>query len=305
MRMSAAVLSILFLSAAPSLANCWNAADSGGPGDPVEICVNGSCERTFKTHECAGAWGLSIGYANGMLVEQDISVTPPTTVVSRSGVAMTAGEVAGITCTDIAGAGACAFGSAQAVSAGGDDAAQMQVIRQTFEGMLGIDAENMQVSLIEAGLLTGSADGVWGPATERAFRSALAVARQNGISPDLASDVGLVQFVTAVRGLRFDPESGLSAQPFAGAHMLVVASRQDMGAAQAVFAELTGRMEASGLPGRAGVLTSLNGWLAITAGMYSKAGCAAMVDRLKAAGVVPGDAYCAPVEKFDPMNWTT
>lgn len=306
-----AVLCTMLLSAVPAFASCWNAADSGGPGDPVEICLAGVCEQTFKTHECAMLDGLSIGYANGMMVEQDLSVSPPVTVVSRNGQRLTPEQVAGITCVDTAGAAACAFGMAQASApaAGGDpagdEAAQLAQARTTFGAMLGIDAETMQIRLIEAGLMTGPADGQWGPATEAAVRAALAVARENGIVVDTATDTGLFEMLNAISARLFDPDSGLSKQPFAGAHMLVVASRQDMGEAQALFGALSQRLADAGLPDRAGVLTSMNGWLAITAGMYSKGGCTAMADRLKAAGVVPGDAYCAPVEKFDPMNWTT
>lgn len=298
-----AMLLMTMLSTSPAFAMCWNAQESGEPGMPVEICRNGRCEVTEKIFECANADGLRIGYQNGLSVEQDLRATPPVTIVTENGRRLTPQEIAALTCNDIAGMGACAFDLARAPT-DADITTQIAQIRQQFESAMGIDAENLQVALLEAGIFTGTVDGTWGPDTEQAFIEALKIAQSYGFSPNLDDDSALYKLANAVRNWKFDPDSGLSRLPFAGAHLLVVASRKTASEAYAVQDELAARMNAVNLPNRAGVFPTLNGWFATTAGMYSKAGCLVQADRLKAQGVLPPDAYCAAIERFDPMAWT-
>jgi len=42
----------------------------------------------------------------------------------------------------------------------------------------------------------------------------------------------------------------------------------------------------------------------VVAGMYSRNGCVAQADQFKAMRLIPGDSYCAGLDRFDPFNWT-
>lgn len=295
-------LCLAVLSGSPALANCWNAEDEGQTGDPVEICRNDTCEVTAKVFECVSLSSLIIGYANGLSVSQDLTVTPPVTNVLDNGRRLSPSEVGAITCKDIEGRAACAFDIAQRLPTA-DIEAQLSQIEAHFKAQLGVDAEHMQMKLMEAGLLSGRIDGVWGPATEDAFRQAIRVADSYGVEFDYTRESAMYELVNSVRGWNFDPDSGLIAQPFAGAYILVVASREQPADAEANYEMLDARLLTVGLSGRAGILTAANGVFAVTAGMYTQVGCEEMAMRLKSDGLIPKDAYCASIDRFDPMNW--
>lgn len=290
--------------AAPSFAGCWNAADSGVVGPAVEICIDGRCETATLTFECANASGLQAGYTNGLSVNIDISVEPNQVVLSRNGTRLSAAQIATATCRDIESDG-CKFGKTPVNAIGDADAeGQLALIRSRFAGLIGVDAEGFQSILFETGLYAGAIDGVWGANLEAAVREALRLAAERGIAVDLTSDQAMFGFLYAVRDAYANPDSGLSQQPFAGAHLLVVASRQSYEEAEPIAASLEAALAATGFPGRTSIIPSLNGWLALTAGMYNKDECLAQADALKGQGLLPADAYCAPVEKFDPFYWT-
>lgn len=292
----------VLISATPSLAACWNAADEGQAGPEVEICISGSCDVATLEYECANSSGLQAGYSNGLTVEIDTSFDPPKVYMGRNGQQLSALETGEATCVDPNGGDGCKFGSELEGSNPALD--QVALVKSRFINLLGVDAEGFQLALIDAGLLSGVPDGTWGPVMESAVAQALFIAAERGILIDLSSDDGLFQFVYAVRDAVAEPGIGLSRLPFVGAHMLVVASRKTYEEADPVRLNLEAQLFAIDFGNRTRLVPATNGWIAITAGMYQKDECAGVSERLKGQGLIPADAYCAPVEKFDPMAWT-
>lgn len=304
MKLAALTTVFAFKSVSAAFGGCWNAADSAVVGPEVEICIDGSCTRTTLTFECADASGLKAGYANGLSVQINTMTQPFSTLLALNGQQLSAAQIEGASCLNIDGGDGCKFGVQSASEAPSDPDTDLNAVKARFSQLLGVDAEGFQSALIEAGLLTGVADGVWGSSTEVAVRQALFIARERGIPVDLSTDDGLFRFIYAVKDANADPNSGLARSPFAGAHLLVVASRQTYEEAMPIASQLEGTLARAGFSNRTSLVESLNGWVAITVGMYPKEGCLAASESLKSQGLVPSDAYCAPVEKFDPMSWT-
>lgn len=302
MKASIFVFAATLMGSAPAFAACWNAADTGEQGPEVEICIDGSCEKTNLEFECANANGLQAGYANGLSVEIDTAFNPPKVYLGRNGKQYSSEQVSAATCVDPNGGDGCKFGAVPVeVNSSAD---QVGLVKSRFMNLLGVDAEGFQLALIEAGLLPGEPDGTWGPVMEFAVSQALTIAAERGIPVDLSSDDGLFQFVYAVRDAVAEPGIGLSRFPFVGAHMLVVASRETYEEADPVMQNLETQLSAIDFANRTRLVPATNGWIAVTAGMYPKNDCLSVSEQLKGQGLIPADAYCAPVEKFDPMGWT-
>ena len=71
----------------------------------------------------------------------------------------------------------------------------------------------------------------------------------------------------------FNEDSGLSSQPFDGAFMLVVALLKSGDEAVLTANRLEDILTRNDFPGRVMALNSLNGWVSVTAGMYTQQGC--------------------------------
>lgn len=299
---------VVMMAPLPAVASCWNAADTGVPGPSAEICIGGVCESTTLDFECANAMGMMAGYANGLHIEVDVSVTPEKVIVSKDGARFSDQDIASATCA-ASDLDACKFGTFIEVAAdgagnGGGDDVGIAAIKARFDGLLGVDAAGFQQILIETGFLTGNADGVWGPATEAALSAFVIAASQYGISIDTSGDEEMFRSMYAAYNVLYDPRSGLARYPFEGAHLLVVASRNTYEEAERVYYDVEATMTSIGFAGRAGVYPAISGVLAITVGMYPKDVCLETADHFKAQGLIPTDSYCLPKEKIDPMAWT-
>lgn len=293
-----------------AMAVCWNAEESGSPGPAVEICINEQCETTRLTSECPLSDALIAGYANGLSVAIDLSASPPVTKLSKSGVALSPEEVQTASCRELEGGDGCKFGKPHPVaqenqgltSATNDN--QIAAIREHFKSLIGVDAEAFQNILIEANLLNSKADGVWGAETEAAVKEALQLADLKGIRIVVSTADAMFSSFHNLGASLFDPRSGLARQPFDGAQLLVVASRRTYEEAEPLAVQLEASLSSADYANRTAMIPSLNGWVAVTAGMYSDDGCQTALSRLQGNGLIPADSYCAPIEKFDPMAWT-
>lgn len=299
---------VVFPSSA--MAVCWNAEDSGSLGPAVEICINEQCETTRLTSECPLTDGLIGGYANGLSVAIDLTTNPPITRLSKSGVAFSEDAVRTASCRELEGGDGCKFGKQAMVATIGQAATAtanttlIAAIREHFNTLLGVDAEAFQSILIEANLLHSKADGVWGAETEAAVEDALQLAELKGIAIDVSSVDAMFSSFHILGASLFDPRSGLARQPFDGAQLLVVASRRTYVEAEPLVVQLEATLSSSDYANRTAMISSLNGWVAVTAGMYSDDGCQTALSRLQGNGLIPADSYCAPIEKFDPIAWT-
>lgn len=299
---------VIMVTPIPALANCWNAADTGVPGPSAEICIGGVCEATNLDFECANAMGLMAGYANGLHIEVDVSVTPEKVIVSKDGTRFSDEDIANATCA-AADPETCKVGTFIEAAAGdamngGVDNVDIAAIKSRFDGLLGVDASGFQEILIETGFLTGNADGVWGPATEAAVSAFVVAANEMGFTIDATSDETLFYSMNDARAALFNPNSGLSRYPFDGAHLLVVASRSSYEESEQIVQDLEARLASIGFAGRTGMYPAMSGVIAITSGMYPKEVCKTKSDDLKANGIIPQDSYCLSVEKIDPLAWT-
>jgi peptidoglycan hydrolase-like protein with peptidoglycan-binding domain len=100
--------------------------------------------------------------------------------------------------------------------AGSATDADLSRIEAYFSGALGVDSEHVQMSLREAGFLSGPdapyrPDGrsvLWVPNVESAFRAALEHARLAGVPYDLSTEDGFYRFVEEVSRHRLTPTDG-------------------------------------------------------------------------------------------------
>jgi len=180
----------------------------------------------------------------------------------------------------------------------------MSLLEGHFRNALGVDAEYVQLALLEAGLYHGAFDGQWGGQTANAFIDALDWANSRGMQYDLTTEDGFYEFVWGIRAALFSVDSGLSRTPTGNEAILVAASRASMGEAQQLANQLDQKLTARGYPSRAYVLLAANGWYAVVAGMYSRDGCIDKAEQFKGMGLIPNDSYCAGLDRFDPFNWT-
>ena len=146
---------------------------------------------------------------------------------------------------------------------------QVSIIRGLYGQLLGVDATSVQVSLKEADLYRKPISDEWSPALGEAFVNALDWSHSRGSCWTFSTVQDVIDFAEATRSVFFNEDSGLSSQPFNGA------------------------------------FNSLNGWISVTAGMYPQQGCKDKVLELAGQGLIKRDAYCAPIARFDPMNWTS
>jgi hypothetical protein len=284
-------------------AACWNAADSGLAGPAVEICFSGQCQQTNMISECAMSAGAFMDYANGWSVNYSIIDGQEVVSVSFNEQAITAEAYKGFSCRDLDDDMGCRFPEALRAVTVPPGLGDLAKIEQYFRGSLGIDAEYVQLALLEAGLYDGTIDGVWGPGTADAFATALDWANSRGGQYDLSSEEGYYAFVRATRHTFFDIDSGLSRSPTGLEYLLVVASIQDPSAARDLADQYEAHLRRAGLPNLAYPLVTVNGWNAVVAGMYSQAGCQRQAERLKSENLIPADSYCAALARFDPFNW--
>lgn len=247
--------------------------------------------------------GAFIDYANGWSVDYSIIDRQEIASVSLNGRTITADEFKAFSCRDLDDDMGCRF--PEALQAGKSNSGRdgLVQIEQYFRGSLGVDAEYVQLALLEAGLYDGSIDGVWGSGTADAFAIALDWADSRGGQYDLSSEDGYYAFVRATRDAFFDIDSGLSRSPTGIEYLLVVASVQDPVAARDLADQYEAHLRRSGMPNLAYPLVAVNGWNAVVAGMYSQAGCQRQAERLKAASLIPADSYCAELSRFDAYNW--
>jgi hypothetical protein len=149
----------MFLPGTAATAACWNADEAGVQGPAVEICYQGSCERTYMALECAGGGGASIGYANGWAINSEITGNNVIQTVSFNERALTADQLKMLSCRDLDGDYGCRFPEATIASTGGNRNDPMSLLEGHFRNALGVDAEYVQLALLEAGLYHGAIDG--------------------------------------------------------------------------------------------------------------------------------------------------
>lgn len=294
---------LAMITATSASAACWNADEAGVSGPAVEICFQGSCEQTNMILECAGGWGATIGYANGWAVNVEIMGNDVSRSVSLNERVMTDQQLQTLTCRELDAEDGCRFPEITLASAHSDADHPIDLIEQHFRNALGVDAENLQLWLLEAGLYHAPIDGQWGMRTEDAFMDALDWANSRGMQYDLRTEDGFYDFVLNIRSALFNVDSGLSRTPTGNEFLLVTASRRSMAEAEQLADELDLQLTARGYPSRAYVLVATNGWYAVVAGMYSQNGCVAQADQFKNMGLIPSDSYCAGLDRFDPFNW--
>lgn len=301
----AATFAAVIITAKQASAACWDARELGVQGPAVEICYGGQCEQANMILECAGAWGATIAYSNGWQVDVQIMGNTSTQTVSYRQQALAPNLLSSLTCRDLdADGGACRFPRSGEVGPIVTAASPMSLIEMHFRNALGVDAETVQLSLLEAGFYGGAIDGAWGPQTQDAFIDALDWAHSRGMQYDVRTESGFYDFVWGIRRALFDVDSGLSRTPTGGEFLLVAGSRRTLAEAQQLVAEVDGRLAARGYPNRTYWLTAANGWYAVVAGMYSQSGCTTRAQAFKSMGLIPGDSYCAGLDRFDPMTWT-
>ncbi len=300
-----ALVAATILTTTDASAACWNADEAGVAGQAVKICYQGTCEQTHMVLECAGGWGAIIGYANGWAINSEIVGGDVTRTISLNERALTNEQLQTLTCRELeAGGDGCRFPDITLASAFSDTNDPMRLIEHHFRNALGVDAENLQLSLFEAGLYRGAVDGRWGMRTEDAFMDALDWANSRGMQYDLRTEGGFYEFVWDIRNALFDIDSGLSRTPTGNEFLLVTASRRSIPEADQVANQLDRQLTARGYPGRTYVLVAANGWYAVVAGMYSRDGCIDKAEQFKGMGLIPNDSYCAGLDRFDPFNWT-
>ena len=175
---------------------------------------------------------------------------------------------------------------------------EIQKIQHYFEEALGVDAENVQLSLLEAGLYLGEIDGVWNKSTRQAFVNALdwSYSRAGGV--DLSTERAFYDFVDSIREVFFDEDSGLAQWPTGNSFLLSVMAHRDYNVALNSMKMIDQRLTDYGYPMRARVVNAKSGWFVIAAGMYSEGGCEQQSIIFKRVGIIPGDSYCAPEDKF-------
>ena len=288
------------IASTPAAAGCWSAVDSGTSGAAVEICLDRNCEGAFLDLECANAGGTILEYSNGWRIEHTFSGTSETTTITLNGRLVGAGELQRLSCRNLDEEGGCRFPSAGPAPLAGNP---LDLIEGYFKAALEIDATHIQISLLEAGLYSGVIDGIWGRGTRGAFADALDWANSRGMSYDLSSDEGFYRFVADIRAALYDIDSGLGQTPNGSEYFLVTASRRTSQDAVQVANGLEKRLAQIGFPNRVSVLRATNGWIAVTAGMYSQQGCGEKAALLKSYNLIPQDAYCAEYARFDPFNW--
>ena len=298
------IAAMVMMAATTVSAACWNADEAGVSGPAVEICFEGSCEQTNMVLECAGGWGATIDYANGWAVNVEIMGSDVSRSVSLNDRLLTDQQLQTLTCRELDGEDGCRFPEITLASAHSNSDHPLDLIDQHFRNALGVDAENLQLWLLEAGLYHGPIDGQWGMRTEAAFMDALDWANSRGMQYDLRTEDGFYDFVLNIRSALFNIDSGLSRTPTGNEFLLVTASRRSMQEAEQVANQLDQQLTARGYPSRAYVLVATNGWYAVVAGMYSRSGCVSQADQFKNMGLIPSDSYCAGLDRFDPFNWT-
>lgn len=298
------IAAVTIMTATTASAACWNADEAGVSGPAVEICFEGSCEQTRMVLECAGGWGATIGYANGWAVNVEIMGSDVSRAVSVNDRVLTDQQLATLACRELDSENGCRFPEITLASAGSDADNPLDLIEQHFRNALGVDAENLQLWLLEADLYHGPIDGQWGMRTEEALMDALDWANSRGMQYDLRTEDGFYEFVWNIRSVLFNTDSGLSRTPTGNEFLLVTASRRSMQEADQVANQLDQQLTARGYPSRAYVLVATNGWYAVVAGMYSRSGCVSQADQFKNMGLIPNDSYCAGLDRFDPFNWT-
>ena len=179
-----------------------------------------------------------------------------------------------------------------------DSLSDIQKIQYFFDGALGIDAEHIQVSLLEAGLYAGDIDGVWNVETRQAFVDALDWMYSRAGKVDLSNEQAFYKFVSATRDILFDEDSGLAQWPTGNSYLLSVMAHQDLYVARKNAQMLDQRLTTHGYPNRARTMFTTSGWYVVTAGMYSKFGCEQKANLFKREGLIASDSYCAPESKF-------
>lgn len=174
----------------------------------------------------------------------------------------------------------------------------IQKIQNYFESALGVDAESVQVSLLEAGLYLGEIDGRWSLEIKQAFEDALdwMYSRAGGVN--LSSEKAFYDFVWATRDIFFDEDSGLARWPTGNSYLLSVTAHRDFNTALNNMRIIDQRLTNYGYPKRARMMTARNGWFVVAAGMYSNTGCEQKSNLFKASGIIPSDSYCAHENKF-------
>jgi len=168
-----ALITATILTTTGAFAACWNADEAGVSGPAVEICLQGSCEQTNMILECAGGWGATIGYANAWAINSEIVGGDVTRTVSLNDRILTDQQLQTLSCRNLDDDYGCRFPEITLASAGTDTDHPLDLIEQHFRNALGVDAENLQLWLLEAGLYNGGIDGQWGMRTEDAFMDAL------------------------------------------------------------------------------------------------------------------------------------
>lgn len=195
----------LIATAAPVAAGCWSAA-SPAEGAQVEICYLGACQRTALVLECANAGGATLEYANGWRIEVELAGGAQTTRVSRAGgPALAAADLARLTCRDLDADGGCRFPDA-AQPASADPA--LALAEGHFRAALGVDSENVQIALADAGFYRGPIDALWGAGTRDAFAQAFDAARRAGLAHDVTTEQGHYDFVALLQTGRLRADSG-------------------------------------------------------------------------------------------------
>ena len=179
-----------------------------------------------------------------------------------------------------------------------DSLSDIQKIQYFFEGALGVDAEHIQVSLLEAGLYAGEIDGVWNVETRRAFLDALDWMYSRAGEVELSNERAFYNFVSATRDIFFDEDSGLARWPIGNSYLLSVMAHQDLNVARENTRMLDQRLTTHGYPNRARTVFTTSGWYVVAAGMYSKFGCEQKANLFKREGLIASDSYCAPENKF-------
>ena len=189
---------------------------------------------------------------------------------------------------------------------------ELRRIERDFRASWAVDTAFLQNMLIVAGLYNGpvlAADDSgrntpFTPELREAFRSALEYAVREGIPYDVDDGERFSEFLWGIRTRLYDPDSGFDVWPFTGSEFILVTSSHAV-LDDAIWASdaLDRRLTAYGLPHRAAFRTSLSGFRAVAAGMYTREGCTRRREELVQARVIPSDSYCASVTRFDPNSW--
>lgn len=174
----------------------------------------------------------------------------------------------------------------------------IQKIQNYFEEALGVDAESVQLSLLEAGLYLGEIDGVWSKPTRQAFVNALDWHYSRAGSVDLSTERAFYDLVEFIRNSFFDEDSGLARWPTGSSFVLSAMAHRDFNIALNNMKIIDQKLANYGYPKRARVVSAKNGWFVVAAGIYTNSGCEQKSIIFKRAALIPGDSYCAPENKF-------